>query len=178
MSCPICGANCQCRKRGPGGLCCSCHRHKPSVVAVDAWSRRGGEVTTEEWQSYEKHKQDILAAENDKSWGDVMAKRKDLRNGRESGSWKPHKWTIRRQRTCLKHALESAYSALCADVGPYNASLINAEVCARVRDAHNADAIHAAGYKTLFDVSPAGCHTDVSERARKVINMPPPPAER
>lgn len=28
MSCPICGANCRCRKRGPGGICCGCHRHK------------------------------------------------------------------------------------------------------------------------------------------------------
>jgi hypothetical protein len=104
--------------------------------------------------------------------------KKDLRNGRESGSWKPHKWTIRRQREYLKHALESAYSALCDDVGQYNAALINSEVCARVRDAHNADAIHAAGFKTLGDVSPAGCETDVSERAAKVIHMPPPPAER
>ncbi len=29
MSCPICGANCRCRARGPGGICCSCHKHKP-----------------------------------------------------------------------------------------------------------------------------------------------------
>jgi len=28
MSCPICGANCRCRKAGEGGLCCPCHRHK------------------------------------------------------------------------------------------------------------------------------------------------------
>lgn len=28
MSCPICGANCRCRKAGPGGICCSCHKHK------------------------------------------------------------------------------------------------------------------------------------------------------
>ncbi len=27
--CPICGANCRCRNAGPGGLCCSCHRHRP-----------------------------------------------------------------------------------------------------------------------------------------------------
>jgi hypothetical protein len=84
-----------------------------------------------------------------------MSKRKDLRNGRESGSWKPHKWTIRRQREYLKHALAAAYSELCTDVGPYNAGIINAEVCARVRDAHNADAIHAAGYLTLGDAPPA-----------------------
>lgn len=32
MSCPICGANCRCRKRGPGGICCSCHRHKARRV--------------------------------------------------------------------------------------------------------------------------------------------------
>jgi hypothetical protein len=28
MACPICGANCQCKKRGPNGLCCGCHKHK------------------------------------------------------------------------------------------------------------------------------------------------------
>lgn len=28
MSCPICGAKCVCRKRGPDGRCCSCHKHK------------------------------------------------------------------------------------------------------------------------------------------------------
>ena len=28
MACPICGANCRCRKRGPEGICCDCHRHK------------------------------------------------------------------------------------------------------------------------------------------------------
>jgi len=36
MSCPICGANCKCRKRGPGGLCCDCHRHKARPVRVTA----------------------------------------------------------------------------------------------------------------------------------------------
>jgi len=32
MACPICGANCKCRKRGPGGLCCSCHKHKARPI--------------------------------------------------------------------------------------------------------------------------------------------------
>jgi hypothetical protein len=27
MACPICGATCRCRKRGEGGICCSCHKH-------------------------------------------------------------------------------------------------------------------------------------------------------
>jgi hypothetical protein len=35
MSCPICGANCQCKRRGPDGLCCSCHRHKPRRLWVN-----------------------------------------------------------------------------------------------------------------------------------------------
>ena len=34
MSCPICGANCQCKRRGPNGLCCSCHRHKVRRILV------------------------------------------------------------------------------------------------------------------------------------------------
>ncbi len=28
MACPVCGANCKCRKRGSGGECCGCHKHK------------------------------------------------------------------------------------------------------------------------------------------------------
>lgn len=28
MACPICGARCKCKNRGPGGLCCGCHKHK------------------------------------------------------------------------------------------------------------------------------------------------------
>lgn len=36
MSCPICGANCKCRNRGEGGLCCSCHRHKVKKILVSA----------------------------------------------------------------------------------------------------------------------------------------------
>lgn len=35
MSCPICGANCRCRKRGPDGMCCSCHKHKVKRLALD-----------------------------------------------------------------------------------------------------------------------------------------------
>jgi hypothetical protein len=34
MKCPICGANCKCQKRGPEGLCCSCHRHKVRKLRV------------------------------------------------------------------------------------------------------------------------------------------------
>ena len=37
MSCPICGANCRCRKRGEGGICCSCHRHKASSKMTPAF---------------------------------------------------------------------------------------------------------------------------------------------
>lgn len=34
MSCPICGANCKCKNRGAGGICCSCHRHKVRRILV------------------------------------------------------------------------------------------------------------------------------------------------
>lgn len=38
MACPICGANCKCRKRGPMGLCCSCHRHKVNGAFLEKGS--------------------------------------------------------------------------------------------------------------------------------------------
>jgi hypothetical protein len=34
MSCPICGAKCQCKRRGPDGTCCSCHKHKARRLRV------------------------------------------------------------------------------------------------------------------------------------------------
>lgn len=41
MACPICGANCRCKKRGPSGICCGCHRHKAqrrfSRAQVNDW---------------------------------------------------------------------------------------------------------------------------------------------
>lgn len=36
MACPICGANCRCRKRGEDGRCCSCHKHKARTPAQAA----------------------------------------------------------------------------------------------------------------------------------------------
>lgn len=57
MPCPICGANCRCRKRGPDGMCCSCHRHK-----VRRLLRADFAITNPEWmEALEKHKQDIEA---------------------------------------------------------------------------------------------------------------------
>ena len=41
MACPICGAKCRCKKAGPGGICCGCHRHKSQKtftrVQVNEW---------------------------------------------------------------------------------------------------------------------------------------------
>ena len=60
MSCPICGANCKCRKRGPGGICCSCHRHKVGkrsiiefVIGMDDTTRVAIE-THREWKDREE----------------------------------------------------------------------------------------------------------------------------
>jgi hypothetical protein len=44
MSCPVCGAKCVCRNRGPFGECCGCHRHKSQLgmtrEQVDDWRLR------------------------------------------------------------------------------------------------------------------------------------------
>jgi hypothetical protein len=42
MSCPICGANCRCKKRGASGLCCGCHKHKVRRIPANydvAWDQ-------------------------------------------------------------------------------------------------------------------------------------------
>ena len=55
MACPICGAKCRCKRRGPGGLCCSCHRHKVKRVLRSDFSLELG-VTLQEFQaSLAKH---------------------------------------------------------------------------------------------------------------------------
>lgn len=35
MACPICGARCRCRNSS-GGICCPCHRHKPTARLMHA----------------------------------------------------------------------------------------------------------------------------------------------
>lgn len=55
MSCPVCGANCRCRKAGPGGMCCGCHKHKSqrgfSRDQVDRWrtSHQLEAISGEQW---------------------------------------------------------------------------------------------------------------------------------
>ena len=53
MSCPICGANCKCKKRGPDGMCCSCHRHK--VKRIKAAPPIEGIDTEDFFKSYDQH---------------------------------------------------------------------------------------------------------------------------
>jgi len=153
MACPICGANCKCKNRGPSGLCCSCHRHKPSAATVEAYLARNPEISGELVAAVEKHKQDILAAANEKSWGDVMAKRKDLRNGHESGAWKPSKWRPERVRRYRRHVAEYIGFALSFYFPPHEVRIVCAEIAARIAEADSADGLHADGIKTLGDIA-------------------------
>ena len=61
MACPICGANCVCKKRGQGGICCGCHKHKSqkgmSRAQLDDWriEHHLDPVSDKQWQrSYAK----------------------------------------------------------------------------------------------------------------------------
>jgi len=53
MSCPICGANCRCKNRGAGGICCSCHRHKVRRLLVDRSSISS--TNADALRSYDQH---------------------------------------------------------------------------------------------------------------------------
>ncbi len=55
MSCPICGANCRCKKAGSGGICCSCHKHKARKV-LESIPR---EQSTEIREALERHIREI-----------------------------------------------------------------------------------------------------------------------
>lgn len=56
MACPICGANCQCKRRGDGGMCCGCHRHKTQKgmtrVQLNDWRQSHGltPVSDAQWK--------------------------------------------------------------------------------------------------------------------------------
>ncbi len=63
MACPICGANCRCRKRGPGGICCSCHKHKARRVFESVMLTPARELTAEMVDALEKHLQRIEEAQ-------------------------------------------------------------------------------------------------------------------
>lgn len=56
MACPVCGAKCRCKHRGPGGRCCGCHRHRSqwglARTAVDRWraAHRHDPISDDQWQ--------------------------------------------------------------------------------------------------------------------------------
>jgi hypothetical protein len=56
MACPVCGAQCRCRKAGEGGLCCGCHRHSVQKgmtrTAVDTWraAHRLAPIPDDQWR--------------------------------------------------------------------------------------------------------------------------------
>jgi hypothetical protein len=55
MSCPVCGANCKCRKAGPGGICCSCHKHKARQVLETIPAGQSKEIV----EAIERHIRDV-----------------------------------------------------------------------------------------------------------------------
>lgn len=60
MSCPICGANCRCKNRGPHGECCGCHSHKAqrgyTRFMLNAWrlDHHLDPVPDDLWQRWEQ----------------------------------------------------------------------------------------------------------------------------
>jgi hypothetical protein len=60
MSCPICGANCRCKKAGPGGICCSCHRHKARKVLESIPLEQSNEIR----EALARHIRDIEREES------------------------------------------------------------------------------------------------------------------
>jgi len=79
MGCPICGATCRCRNRGPNGMCCGCHSHKSqrgfTRARLNAWrsDHQLGPVPDAQWERWEnaagqrhdKEQQPWLAFEGD-----------------------------------------------------------------------------------------------------------------
>lgn len=54
--------------------------------------------------------------------------RKDLRNGRESGRWKPYTWSGARVRTYMRHVEQQIILECCDWLGTYEGNLLAAEV--------------------------------------------------
>jgi hypothetical protein len=73
MSCPICGANCRCRKRGPNGLCCGCHRHKARKILDTVAPRE--QLEGEMAASYDRHAKRIADDENSEATRTVRGSR-------------------------------------------------------------------------------------------------------
>lgn len=53
MSCPICGANC--KRRGSGGICCGCHKHKPRAIRPELLATKRTEMRPEISAALDKH---------------------------------------------------------------------------------------------------------------------------
>jgi hypothetical protein len=116
---------------------------------MDAWSRTSATIWPEVWKSYEQHKEWLLEAENVKTVGDAMAKKKDRRNGHESGSWHPNTWRKDKIAHKREDALRFAFWQLCDELGEYRAALIIAETRGSVGAAVSRAAFEAANVPVI-----------------------------
>lgn len=74
---------------------------------------------------------------------------KDLRNGKESVSWKPHKWSTERVARARTHALNVAYNELSSEWGQFHAGKAIAELYAIIDGAVSRERLAAAGVPTI-----------------------------
>lgn len=63
MACPICGATCRCRKRGQGGICCNCHKHKARRVLESVQLTPAKDLSPEMQAALEAHLRAIEEAQ-------------------------------------------------------------------------------------------------------------------
>lgn len=75
--------------------------------------------------------------------------KKDLRNGKESGSWKPYRWRAARAARTRMHALDVAFIELCRDLGEYRAALALCEIRGSVGAAVSRAAFEATHTRML-----------------------------
>jgi len=99
----------------------------------------------------ERHLVEIRAAENAVTEGRTMSKRKDLRNGRESGTWRPHKWSPAKVRTFIRHFFGHLHLELELYYRPHDVNIALALIAGIRAAAESRDAIHAAGLRTISE---------------------------
>jgi hypothetical protein len=59
---------------------------------------------------------------------DDLSKRKDLRNGKESGRWNPGRWSLDRALLCVRHVRREALIAVMVDTPPSGSMTAHAGV--------------------------------------------------
>jgi hypothetical protein len=80
-----------------------------------------------------------------------MAK-KDIRNGKESGNWRPGRWTDAKLRRFMRHVCKAAWNECSAILGAQEGNRAIMEFLSDSKERESIAMLHKMGFRTIGDV--------------------------